>query len=533
MRSSRVLIDLQLSELKRELPPGAQGCYNSAGMLARDKKHIAVIGGSIAGLGAALVLSQEGHRVTVLERDATPLPDSPLEAFETWDRRGAPQVRHSHAFLARLYGILRRRAPTLLEELFAHGAEELRFEDLARQTLNRIDLELEPEDQDLRLIACRRITFEWVLRRHVEGIGHVSFRDGVEVTGLAATPCEASAPPRVSGVHLRLPDGARETLAADLVLDGSGRRTQLPAWLAAIGAGPLEKDSEPCGIFYCSRFYRVKPGAEKPALGGVAAADLGYLKLGIFPGDSGIFSVTMCASPHDDDLRRIVRTPFFEAAAAVLPQIRDWVDPDLSEPITDVHAMSNLENTRRFFVRNGQPVALGVYPIGDALIHTNPLNGRGCTLAWVNAELVAQALSDHPHDPLAFARALDTAIERELVPWYASTLAQDRDAIAMTLEQQRGEDPYAYQREDGTVDFRRYMRSLLRDGLIPAMREDIVILRAFMRVFNLLAPPQDLLKNPVVTQRALAAFGRKETRESVPEGPSRNEMIEHLRDVRG
>lgn len=501
-------------------------------MWREGKKHIAVVGGSIAGLGAALVLSQEGHRVTVLERDATPLPDSPLEAFETWDRRGSPQVRHSHAFLARLHGILRRRAPELLEKLFASGAEELCFEDLARQALGRDDLEFEPEDQDLRLIACRRITFEWVLRRHVLDSGHVAFRDGVEVTGLAATPGEAGAAPRVHGVTLRLPDGTRETLAADLVLDGSGRRTQLHAWLAAIGAGPLERDSEPCGIFYCSRFYRVRPGAEKPALGGVVAADLGYLKLGIFPGDSGIFSVTLCASPHDDDLRRIVRTPFFEAAASVLPQIRDWVDPGLSEPITEVHAMANLENTRRFFVRDGEPLALGVYPIGDALLHTNPLNGRGCTLAWVNAELVAQALTEHPDDPLAFARALDTAVERELVPWYKSTLAQDRDAIAITLEQQRGEDPYAYQRADGTVDVRRYMRSLLRDGLVPAMREDIVLLRAFMRVFNLLEPPEDLMKNPIVQQSALAAFQRKDTRERVSEGPSRDEMIEHLRSVR-
>ena len=67
-----------------------------------DGKHVVVIGGSVAGLGVALALSQRGHRVTVLEADATPLPSSHQEAFERWNRRGSPQTRHSHALLARL-----------------------------------------------------------------------------------------------------------------------------------------------------------------------------------------------------------------------------------------------------------------------------------------------------------------------------------------------------------------------------------------------------------------------------------------------
>ncbi len=503
-----------------------------------ENKHIVVVGGSIAGLAAAFILSQNGHRVTVLEKDATPLPTSPLEAFERWDRRGSPQTRHSHAFLARLHGILRDRAPDLLATLLAHGVEELRFQDMARTALGRDDLELVPEDDEITLLACRRITFEWVLRRHVLDSGRVAFKDGVEVLGLEADR-DGTGPPRVTGVRLSERGAAARTLDAHLVLDASGRRSVLRRWLQEIGAGTMEKDSEPCGIFYCSRFYRLlssgasssAAGADKPQLGGVMGSDLGYMKYGIFPGDAGIFSITLCASPHDTDLRRILRTPFFEEAVRALPATREWVEASVSEPISDVHAMDNLNNTRCHFVVDGDPLALAVFPIGDALIHTNPLNGRGCTLAFVNAELVADALRDHPNDATEFARALDLAVEREIAPWYQATLAQDRDGIAVSRAQQRGEDPFVFQREDGTVDARAYMRCLLRDGLVPAMREDLVLLRAFMRVFNLLDSPTDLMKDPQILQRALVSFGRRDKREPVVRGPSRDEMIDQLSAV--
>jgi 2-polyprenyl-6-methoxyphenol hydroxylase-like FAD-dependent oxidoreductase len=499
-------------------------------MSTGSRKHILVVGGSVAGLGAACILGQEGHRVTILEQDAAPLPASPLEAFERWERRGSPQTRHSHAFLARLHGILRRRAPRLLEELLAYGADELRFVDLARQALARNDLDFRAEDHDIKLLACRRVTFEWALRKHVLETGHTEFRDGTEVTGLDAqsTP---GAPPIVRGVHVRNADGSPERLPGDLVLDASGRRSRLPHWLDEIGAGPLEADSEPCGIFYCSRFYRLREGARRPDFGGVMAADLGYLKYGIFPGDAGIFSITLCASPHDDELRRILRTRHFEAAAAALPALGAWLDPGTSEPISEVHAMANLENTRRWFVRDGKPMALGLFPVGDALIHTNPLNGRGCTLAWMNAELVAQALEAHPNDAMGFALGLDAAIEREIVPWYRATLAQDRDAIRVARAQRRGLDPYSFQRQDGSVDPRAYMRSLVRDGLLPALREDLVLLRAFTRVFNLLESPTDLMKDPDILQRAIAAFERRNQRSQGARGPDRAEMLEVLAAV--
>ena len=98
--------------------------------------HVVVVGGGVAGLGAALTLARRGHEVTVVERDDTPMPASSDEAFE-WDRRGAPQVRHSHALLARLTTILRRDHPDVWQALLDEGATEMRFgDDLAPTITN-------------------------------------------------------------------------------------------------------------------------------------------------------------------------------------------------------------------------------------------------------------------------------------------------------------------------------------------------------------------------------------------------------------
>jgi 2-polyprenyl-6-methoxyphenol hydroxylase-like FAD-dependent oxidoreductase len=126
------------------------------------------------GLATALSLARAGHAVQVLERDATPLPPSPVEAFESWERNGAPQVWHSHAFLARLRNGLLARAPDVLDALHAHGANDLRFRDYLPPTI--VDRTPAPGDDELTLFACRRITFEWVLRQRVLANRAVSCR---------------------------------------------------------------------------------------------------------------------------------------------------------------------------------------------------------------------------------------------------------------------------------------------------------------------------------------------------------------------
>jgi 2-polyprenyl-6-methoxyphenol hydroxylase-like FAD-dependent oxidoreductase len=490
---------------------------------ASNGLHVVVVGGSVAGLASALALATSGHRVTVLEWDSAEPPADPADAFAGWDRRGSPQTRHSHAFLARLHELLLERAPDLLEALFAAGADRLRFSDMARSLIP--DAVLLPEDDQITLIACRRITFEWVLRRHVEALPGVTIATGARVRGLLA---HGGRPLRVRGVRVaRGRDEIGESLEADLVVDASGRRTRVATWLAELGGPPLRSESEPCGIFYSSRFYALRDGAQMPGREGPMAADLGFLKYGIFAGDGRTFSLTLAASPDDAPLRALFRRPAFERAARSLPPIQPWLDPAVATPISDVMPMANLHNARRFLVEAGEPVALGLACVGDAQLHTNPIVGRGCSLAFVNAFAIADALRDHPNDLRAFALDLEAKVERELVPWFEAGRSQDRDAIEVAELLRRGEDPWAVNRPDGSVDPRAMMRAMVRDGFVPAIREDIGVLRAFMRIFNLLDPPADLMKDASVTARVLQAFQRRDERPA-PDAPTREALVAEL-----
>jgi len=492
-------------------------------------KHIIVIGGSITGLGAGLALTSDGHRVTILEADSAPMPESHLEAFD-WDRRGSPQTRHSHALLARLYLFIRDRAPGLLEKILACGADELGFVDRAREIFGEI--ELEDGDEDIVLLACRRSTFEWVLRRHILDTGLVDFRDGVSVTGLLSVRDESTGLPRVTGVRVEAVDGSAYELAGDLIVDASGRRSRLRSWLPQIGTKEVRQDSAPCGIFYTSRFYRLRDEAKPPELdGGIVGADLGYLKVGLFPGDSRVFSLTLAADPHDDVMRRILHEPGFDAAAAAIPVAASWINAEISEPISGVNGMANLNNVRRFLVEDGEPLALGVCAIGDALIHSNPISGRGCSLGWVGAFALADALREHPDDLRALALDLDVRSELDVVPWYKLQLAQDRDAIDVAEALRCGEDPYRVVREDGSNNPKAFMRSVLREGLLPAIREDLTLMRIFMRTMNLLEKPDDLMSRPEVMQRVMASYQKREEREPIFQGPTRSETLGILERV--
>src|SRR5690606_23377754 len=118
-----------------------------------------------------------------------------------WARRGSPQVRHSHAFLARMHNLIRDREPELLERLLALGAEPIALRGQALRWF--ADAHFEPSDDEVVLLACRRVTLEWALRQHVLATGLVEYRSGAEVTGLLADE-GAGAPPRVRGVRVRV-----------------------------------------------------------------------------------------------------------------------------------------------------------------------------------------------------------------------------------------------------------------------------------------------------------------------------------------
>jgi 2-polyprenyl-6-methoxyphenol hydroxylase-like FAD-dependent oxidoreductase len=476
--------------------------------------RVVIAGAGIAGLTGALALARDGHTVTVVERDVTPMPSTADEAFSAWARRGAPQVHHSHAFLARLRNLLQSRAPDVLEHLFAAGATEIRFTDHLPETLT--DREPRPDDDELVALACRRTTFEWVLRARVLACPGVTLRDGVEVTGLDAT---VGTRPRIVGVRVR--DRAGETtVPADLFVDATGPRSRSERWLAAAGIDEAPADVHETGIVYLSRFYRLRDGAEFPAGDAPIAGDLGHLKFAVFMGDNRTFSVTLAVGSDDAELRRpLAHHRGFEAAAATLVPAREWLD-GRAQDMTGVHLMAGLRNRKRHFVVHDRPLVDGFVAIGDASVCTNPLYGRGCSLALVHAFGLADALRNDAADLTGGLLAFDEFTRAELDPWFRAAVLQDEESKALASA---AHDPGTVMEGD---DSRALMRAVMRDGLVPALQTSPVVFRAFLRWFNLLASPDALINDTDVISDVMAAYAARDSRPPRPAfGPTRDELL--------
>jgi 2-polyprenyl-6-methoxyphenol hydroxylase-like FAD-dependent oxidoreductase len=359
-------------------------------------------------------------------------------------------------------------------------------------------------DEDLAMIACRRTTFEWVLRTKVLEQDHVTFRDGIVVDGLLTDGG------RITGV--RTADG--EELRADVVVAANGRRSEFPRWVREAGLGEIEEVTEDTGIVYWSRFYKLLPGAVEPKQEGPIGGDLGYMKFAVFPGDNGTFSITLATNNEDEVFRGLGKEELFDQVVQHLVPTAPWVDPAVSEPITGVHPMAKLLNRVRHVVVDGTPIAPGLHAVGDAAVCTNPLYGRGCSLGFVHADLLRDAMRAHPDDAVAQALALHEGTERELMPWYVASVVADARNRRLAKGEQKPED--------------EFLGTILKD-VMPAMRTDPVLFRAFIRMFNLLSSPEALFSDPELVGRVMDLYQRKDEFEPpAPLGPSREELLSAL-----
>jgi 2-polyprenyl-6-methoxyphenol hydroxylase-like FAD-dependent oxidoreductase len=371
------------------------------------------------------------------------------------------------------------------------------LEDKARQ----------PGDEDLGLIASRRTTFEWVLRRAALRTERVQLRDGVKVTGLIATPHTTA--PLVTGVHTENGD-----IDADLVVDAGGRHSGIRTLLGDIGVR-FHEERHNTEMAYLSRFYRLLPDAQLPDKTVFTGGTTGYLGYGIFRGDGRTFSVTIAHGTDDTELRELLDAKRFDVAAAMLPAGAPWLAPGVAEPIAPMHIMASTINRLRELVVDGRPVVLGYQAIGDALICTNPLYGRGCSLGGLQSKLLRNALRDHGSDVEALARRMHDDATREIAPWFRVSVTQDDAARAA---RQAGAEAQA-----GAA-------SLLTEGLLPLTRVDAQVARAFFRMVNLLAPPDSIFNNPEIMKKAMEHWLKRDQRPPEPVmGPERSELIAALK----
>jgi 2-polyprenyl-6-methoxyphenol hydroxylase-like FAD-dependent oxidoreductase len=208
-----------------------------------------VVGGSLAGMLAARVLSDHFDSVTLLERDR--FPETPA------GRKGLPQGPHAHALLERGRVVVERFLPGLVEELVQAGAELLDFtRDIAWMSPAGWYVRFRG---DIRLLGCTRDLIDWGVRRRVAALPNVRMDQGANVAGLILGPGGEA---RIAGVRLRYSAADDEIdyhgaeLAADLVVVADGRNSRLHEWLTALDYEPPEETVVNSFQGYASRFYR-------------------------------------------------------------------------------------------------------------------------------------------------------------------------------------------------------------------------------------------------------------------------------------
>lgn len=460
-------------------------------------QHVVVVGGGIGGLAAALALSRGGRRVTLLERDELAPTASVEEAFAT-ERPGAPQAHHTHAFLARTVVTLRQHFPDVLERVLAAGSTTLP----AARNLG----DPQPGDEDLVFLVVRRTTYEWTLRQAVLGEPGTTVRPGAGVAGLTFAGAGAGGgPPTVTGV--RFDDGS--TLAADAVVVATGRRSNLPEWLAEGGVDVPETVHE-SRLMYLTRWYR-RPPSDEP-LPESRGMDAGFVKYLAVPGDNDTLSITLAIRPDDSELRKaLLDADRFDEACRRLPgPDRFFAEIDL-EPAGPVRPMGGLINRLRTFTDPaGAPLVLGLHAVGDAHTCTNPIYGRGCSLALVQATLLADAFASSPGDALARATDFEAASACEIVPWFHASVDMDK----MT--------PLSKDLDAGPSDGPPSPVA----ALFVAAESEPILGRGLAKLFNLLVTPTALAADAAFTAKSLEVFADPSAW-PVPKhpGPTRRELL--------
>ena len=195
----------------------------------------------MAGLLAARVLSEHFERVTILERDHLINEGEP--------RKGVPQGRHVHTLLAGGAALLGAYFPDLFAALAQDGAVALSASEIRRYQLG---VRVAPVPSPLKTLWQSRPFLEQHVRAALSARTNIQILDGCSVTRLSMDD------ERITGVVLqhRIGEQHEDELAADLVVDTSGRGSRAPQWLASFGYGHVPETRVTIDVWYASRIYR-------------------------------------------------------------------------------------------------------------------------------------------------------------------------------------------------------------------------------------------------------------------------------------
>ncbi len=432
--------------------------------MASTNQHAVVVGASIAGVLAAKVLAGHFERVTLVDRDE--MPREPVT------RGGVPHGRHVHGLLSRGRAVIEDMFPGTTADLVARGA--LLGDAQANGRYHFGAQPLAEGHADLPSLAVSRPLLEWYVRHRLLRDERVAVVEHTSVLDLAFTADER----RVNGVIVTDRDGGMpRMLAADLVVDSSGRTSRTPEWLERRGyAGPPEEVRR-IDKHYATREFRRTPDSGQPIIRTVAARP-GQPRAGIILAREGDrWAVSLMGA---DGLQPPLELEDFRAWARTLdsPELADAIDGLV--PLDEGARYRFPANRRRRYERL-RDFPTGLVVTGDALCAFDPVYGQGMTVAAVEAEELGLCLADGGTESLAH-RFHKRAAAHIDTPWMIAA----------------GGAPPSGRR----VPVRRRLLDAYLARLVRAATTDPVLATAFLRVTHLVDRPQDLMR-PALAVRVL------------------------------
>jgi 2-polyprenyl-6-methoxyphenol hydroxylase-like FAD-dependent oxidoreductase len=437
-------------------------------------KRAVVIGAGMAGLTAAGALADRFEQVVVLERDT--LPSEP--AF----RAGTPQARHVHALLLSGQRALSELFPGFEQDLARAGAVPLTAGLDVR--IERPGYDPFPQ-RDLGWVsyAVSRPAIERAVRARVESRANTTLRQRCRVEEVLASPDGGA----VTGVRYDNESGASETMAADLIVDASGRGALTLALLQSIGRPLPEETTIGIDLGYATCVFAIPDDAPTDWKGVMTFGQAPHDSRGglMLPLEGNRWMATI-GGRHGD-------VPSGDAEG-FLAYARTLRTPTIHNAISRATRLDGVarygfpESVRRHFERLDF-FPRGLLPIGDAICRFNPVYGQGMSVAAQEACLLRTLLErlEGDSDPIAglaptFFAEVQTLIE---TPWSVAILD-------FVFPDTRGQRP---------ADFEITLKFGIALTRLAAV--DPAVHKLTAEVQNLLKP-RSVYRDPALVERVLA-----------------------------
>jgi 2-polyprenyl-6-methoxyphenol hydroxylase-like FAD-dependent oxidoreductase len=437
-------------------------------------KQAVVIGAGMAGLTAAGALADRFDRVVVLERDS--LPSEPTY------RAGTPQARHVHALLLSGQRALSELFPGIEQDLVQAGAVPLRVGLDVRMERPGYD-PFPQRDLGWLSYAVSRPTIERVVRARVESRANIALRQRCRVLEVLASPNGGT----ITGARYEGGDGTSETIAADLVVDASGRGAPTLALLQSIGRPLPEETTIGIDLGYATCIFAIPDDATSEWKGVMTFGQAPQNSRGglMLPLEGNRWMATI-GGRHGDVPSGDAEGFLTYARALRTPTIYNAVRH--AKRLDGVARYGFPESVRRHFERLDD-FPCGLLPIGDAICRFNPVYGQGMSVAALEACLLRKLLEKLGDDsnPIAslaptFFAEVQAVIE---TPWSVAMLD-------FAFPDTRGQRP---------ADFEATLRFGI--ALTQLAAEDPAVHKLTAEVQNLLKP-RSVYREPALVQRVLA-----------------------------